>query len=165
MKKVNLIFGAILSVSLIMIVPSCKKESPITPERKIEIALDEFVSKLILNPPSTADISDRIKNYLIINSNSFFGATVALLDSTNKAIYSPYWYRLNNTLEVKNLADSAYHINEQLWIRQAIDGGKPIWTDPYFDAGGGDIWMKTRSVPVYINGKIIAVATTDLSLE
>ncbi|MFN6244412.1 MAG: hypothetical protein ACK4Y8_08670 [Bacteroidota bacterium] len=37
-----------------------------------------------------------------------------------------------------------------------------MWTAPYFDAGGGNIWMKTRSVPVKVNGKIIAVATTDL---
>ena len=165
MKKVSLIFGTILSFSVIMLLSSCKKESPITPERKIEIALEEFVSNLILNPPNKTDISDRVKNYLLINPTSFFGATVALLDTDNKAIYSPYWYRVNNTLEVKNLADSAYHINDQLWIRQPIDKGKPIWTDPYFDAGGGDIWMKTRSVPVFINGKIRAVATTDLSLK
>ena len=165
MKKVSLIFGTLLSVSLIILLSSCKKESPVTPERRIEIALEEFVSNLILNPPGKTDISDRVKNYLLLHPKSFFGATVALLDTAKKATYSPYWYRVNNTLEVKNLADSAYHINDQLWIRQPIDRGKPIWTEPYFDAGGGDIWMKTRSVPVFINGKISAVATTDLSLE
>jgi phosphoserine phosphatase RsbU/P len=119
----------------------------------IEAALDEFVAKLILNPPDSSDISDRVKNYLLTNSDSFFGATVALLDDTNKAIYSPYWYRVNDTFDLKNLADSAYHIDEQLWLRQPIDRGKPIWTEPYFDAGGGDIWMKTRSVPVYLTAQ------------
>jgi hypothetical protein len=54
--------------------------------------------------------------------------------------------------------------NDQLWLRQPIDSGFPIWTAPYFDAGGGNIWMKTRSVPVIVNGQIIAVATTDLAL-
>ena len=61
--------------------------------------------------------------------------------------------------------DSSYQINSQLWLREPIDGGVPIWTEPYFDAGGGDIWMKTRAVPVYINGKIKAVATTDMSIN
>jgi len=165
MTKVMTIFRAILCVSLITVISSCKKDSPESPEQIIEIALDAFVSELISNPPDSAGLSNRIKDYLLSNSISFFGATVTLLDSNNKATYSPYWYRLNDSLDFKNLADTAYHINDQFWLRQVVDGGIAIWTDDYFDAGGGEIWMKTRSVPVYINGKIVAVATTDLSLK
>ena len=118
-----------------------------------------------MNPPTVVDISDRIKDYMLTNDTSFYGATVTLLDTAEIATFSPYWYRVSDSLAVTNLADTSYHINDQLWLRQPIDGGNAIWTDPYFDTGGGNIWMKTRSVPVYINGKIIAVATTDLSLE
>jgi sigma-B regulation protein RsbU (phosphoserine phosphatase) len=60
--------------------------------------------------------------------------------------------------------DTAYNINNQTWLRQAIDSGYAIWTAPYFDTGGGNILMKTRAVPVIVNGKTIAVATTDLAL-
>jgi len=46
-----------------------------------------------------------------------------------------------------------------------IDLKKPYWTEPYFDAGGGDIWMQTYSVPIIINNKVVAVATTDLAVD
>ncbi len=164
MKRNPLISRVVFAATLIILVASCKKEESTTPERKVEIALDAFVAKLVLNPPTEADISDRIKDYMLTNPTAFFGATVTLLDTTGIAVFSPYWYRLNGSLALTNLADTSYHINEQLWLREPIDTGKAIWTDPYFDNGGGNIWMKTRSVPVYSNGKIIAVATTDLSL-
>ncbi len=143
---------------------SCKKEvvSPLTP---IETALDSFVSTLVSTPPTAADLSDRIKNYMMAQPKTFYGSTVALLDNAGKVTISPYWYRSNNTLVFTELtADAAYHIDTQVWLRTAIDGGKPIWIAPYFDAGGGNIWMRTRSVPVYVNGKIIAIATTDLEV-
>ncbi|MSP58110.1 MAG: hypothetical protein EXR17_04535 [Flavobacteriaceae bacterium] len=165
MKKNNLIFGSLLLVTLIITVTSCKHEHIVTAEQKVEIALDAFVSKLVLNPPTTTDLSGRVQEYMLTNPTYFFGSTVTLLDTLGMAIYSPYWFRINNTLMVTNLsADTSYNINNQLWLRQPIDGGKSTWTAPYFDAGGGNIWMKTRSVPVYVNGKIIAVATTDLAL-
>jgi hypothetical protein len=97
-----------------------------------------------------------------MRSALFYGSTVTLLDSTKMAVTSPYWYKQNNLLVYTDLMVASYHINTQLWLRQTIDGGKAIWTEPYFDAGGGNIWMKTRTVPVYINGKIKAVVTTDM---
>ena len=164
MKQIRVIVGALLFIILITVFPSCKIEHPLTPEQKVGIALDTFVSKLVLNPPTTADLSDRVKEYLQSNPATFFGSTVTLLDTAGIATYSPYWYRLNGGLAETDLADPSYHINEQFWLRMPIDKGHSIWTDAYFDAGGGNIWMKTRSVPVFVNGKIIAVATTDLAL-
>lgn len=165
MKKISLIFGILFSFTVTMILPSCKTEVALTNEQRVEAALDGFVARLVQNPPTTADISGRVKDYLQANRSFFYGSTVTLLDSTGLATVSPYWYRAGSDLSFVDLAvDSAYHINEQSWLRAPIDGGRAIWTDPYFDAGGGEIMMKTRSVPVFVNGKIIAVATTDLAL-
>ena len=106
---------------------------------------------------------------MLASPEFFYGSTVTLLDSTGAATYSPYWYRSADSLLTTDLvADTAYNINQQTWLRQPIDGGAAIWTAPYFDTGGGNIWMKTRAVPVIINGKIIAIATWDhnwLSIE
>jgi hypothetical protein len=48
------------------------------------------------------------------------GATVAMLNNTGKAYYSPYWCRLNDTLPMKNLADSTYQTDAQEWLRLPI---------------------------------------------
>jgi len=164
MNQNKIIYGALISLILITPFSSCNKDNPLTHEQTVEITLDAFVSTLTLNPPTEADISDRVKAYMQSNPTYFFGSTVTLLDTAGIATFSPYWYRLNDSLAETNLADTSYHINEQLWLRQPIDEGHSIWTAPYFDAGGGNIWMETRSVPIFVNGKIIAVATTDLAL-
>lgn len=147
---------------------SCKKETedpdPLTNEQQVEVSLNGFVADLTATPPTSADISNRVRQYLLSNPSYFFGSTVTLLDSSGVATDSPYWYRSGDSLLSTSLMDTAYHINEQLWLRQPIDSGFAVWTDPYFDAGGGNIWMKTRSVPVIVNGRTVAVATTDLAL-
>jgi sigma-B regulation protein RsbU (phosphoserine phosphatase) len=161
----KLLFRSALTLLLVFSLLACKKETTQTPEQTVEVSLDVFVSKLVFDPPTNVNISDRVKEYMLNSPTDFFGATVAMLDSSGVAINSPYWYRGASGLVEANLAtDTSYHINDQLWLRQPIDNGISIWTAPYFDTGGGNIWMKTRSVPVVVNGRIIAVATTDLAL-
>jgi hypothetical protein len=152
-------------VGLAITLPSCSEDDEQIVEQQVEDALGTFVSDLESQPATAADISARIYTYMQGNPDVFFGSTVALLDSTQTVYSSPYWYRSSGTLLESDLLDTAYHINEQVWLRSVIDGGQAIWTEPYFDEGGGNIWMKTRSVPVFVNGQIVAVATTDLSLE
>ena len=154
----------------IFIFASCGKGISPTPAvnpnlATIENALDSFTKTLIISPPSDTDLGGRIHIYLATHPNIFYGSTVTLLDSMGKAFYSPYYFRKNGGIESTSLMDPSYKIDGQDWLRQPIDLGYPIWTEPYFDAGGGDIWMRTRSVPVYIDGRIFAVATTDLQVD
>lgn len=141
---------------------SCKKSENL---QLIETELNVFVASLQSVPPTASDLSGRIKSYLSTQPLSFFGATVAMLDANGKVVISPYWYRLNGGWSEKNLMNAGYNIDTQDWLRNPIDQKKSIWTKPYFDAGGGDVWMRTYSVPVIVNGKIIAVATTDLQVS
>jgi len=160
---------AIILLILPLAFAACKKDDEETPAvdelGPIEVALDNFVATLTATPPTKADLSDRVKTYLEAQPTKFFGSTVTLLDSNGMAEYSPYWFRQNGGFFMKDLADTSYHIDEQDWLRKPIDEQKSVWTEPYFDAGGGEIWMRTRSVPVMVNGKIIAVATTDLAVD
>jgi len=148
---------------------SCKKEDAATPEQNVENALNNFVASLVANPPTSSDASARVKQYMqtiAVPPQYFYGSTVTLLDTAGHAIYSPYWYRSADSLLTVDLAaDTAYHIDAQPWLRAPIDGGAAIWTAPYFDAGGGNIWMKTRSVPVVVGGRTVAVATTDFPVQ
>jgi len=45
------------------------------------------------------------------------------------------------------------------------EAGQPVWTEPYFDRGAGDILMCTCSVPFYRDKEFRGVATVDVSLE
>lgn len=165
MKKNTSILSVCFAIMFLTTLSSCKKDKEVSNEEIIEKALDEFVADLQSTPADTSNISARVKNYMQGKSAIFYGSTVTLLDSTKKALASPYWHKQKETLVYANLMDTAYHIDTQVWLRESIDGGQAKWSAPYFDAGGGNIWMKTRTVPIYINGKIRAVATTDMPTE
>ena len=45
------------------------------------------------------------------------------------------------------------------------DTGKAVWTEPYFDEGGGDILMCTYSVPFFREGRFWGIATIDIPLQ
>lgn len=52
------------------------------------------------------------------------------------------------------------------WYLGAKLLGKPYWSEPYFDEGGGDAMMATYSVPLFgKEGQFIGVVTGDILLE
>ncbi|MSQ90283.1 MAG: HAMP domain-containing protein [Phycisphaerales bacterium] len=54
----------------------------------------------------------------------------------------------------------------QPWFRDAALHPKGFWTEPYFDAGGGEVLMVTYSLPFSARGALPAgVAATDVSLR
>lgn len=135
-------------------------------ERDIELAMHLFVQSLESGIVDSTTISLKVKQYLESKDSRFFGSTVCLLDDKGKARYSPYWYRTSSALAFVDLAaNPSYAINEQAWLTKPLLSGAGVWSEPYFDAGGGEIWMKTYSLPVRANGSIIAIATTDLQVS
>ena len=66
----------------------------------------------------------------------------------------------------KHLGSNEYDYFEMPWFKEAFRHRQGIWTDPYFDKGGGDKLMTTFSLPLYDHkGRIFAVFTADVSLE
>ena len=149
---------------LFLFLASCKQqEKDLTPD--IEAAVKNLALSLQADPPTASNINERIRVYLNAQPTTFFGATVALLDTNGVVTTSPYWYRKGGILVNKELNVPSYNINTLEWLRKPIDTKLPQWTTPYFDAGGGDIWMKSYSYPVIVNNKVIAVAETDLAVD
>ena len=156
-----------IAVLSFLLLPGCGDDGPPWSERKyVEQALDTFVASLEADPPTDAELPGRIRAYLDANT-SFFGSTVTTLDAAGRADYAPYLYRLpEGPLAEKNLAaELDYDIDAQPWLTEPIAAREGVWTEPYFDAGGGEIWMVTRSVPVFEGDRIVAVATTDLPVD
>ena len=155
--------GFFLFIFTLSFISGCKKEEDFRPA--VEAAMATFAASLQSDLPTTATVTERVRVYLSQQPTYFFGSTVTLLDVNGVATTSPYWCRNNGGLLSKQLAVSNYNIDTQIWLRKPIDLKRPYWTEPYFDAGGGDIWMRTYSVPIIINNKVVAVATTDLAVD
>jgi len=102
-----------------------------------------------------------------------YGSTIAAEvagEGASSKPFAPYLYRHNGEIAYSDLATESYAYREQPWYRHPADTGRPVWSAPYFDAGGGETWMVTYSVPFYRKlpdaRRIMAgVVTADLDLK
>jgi len=67
----------------------------------------------------------------------------------------------------RDRTNSDYQIKDWYLIPKELD--KPLWSEPYFDEGGGNIIMSTYSVPIYANSKgmrrMIGIVCASISLD
>ena len=87
------------------------------------------------------------------------------LDHDGRVTASPYVYRAADGYATLDLAVPSYNIDSQAWVTEPLAANSGVWTAPYFDAGGGEIWMVTRSIPVRDAEGVFALVTTDLPAE
>ena len=128
-------------------------------------ALDTLAVELAADRPADATVyTERLQGYLEAHP-AFFGSAAALLDRSGAVIASPYVYRTTDGYAAKDLAAPSYNIEAQDWVTAPLAANAGVWTDPYFDAGGGEIWMITRSVPVRDADGVFAIVTTDLPVD
>lgn len=79
--------------------------------------------------------------------------------------YGPYFYRLpDGKLEFVQLGTPEYNYFQWPWYREPRDAGQAIWTEPFFDDGGGDVLMTTRAAPFRHEGSFWGIATIDIAL-
>ena len=90
-----------------------------------------------------------------------FGTTLAFDPTYATRPLAPYAYRGATGLLRKDLTLNGYDYANQPWFTQPVQTMAAVWSEPYFDAGGGDINMVTYSAPVVKDGVIIGVLTAD----
>jgi sigma-B regulation protein RsbU (phosphoserine phosphatase) len=81
--------------------------------------------------------------------------------------YAPYCYKTESGLAFIDLAVSYDYVRHDWYYIPRILK-RPVWTEPYFDEGGGNILMATYSVPMFKNdpnGDPLGIVTADISLE
>lgn len=157
----------VLAVLVLVVVPGCGGDDIDEEELKanVVVALDEFAAELVADRPrDAAAYTERLQAYLEEHP-SLFGSAAAMLDQWGIVISSPYVYRTNDGLASTDLATPSYNIDEQEWLIAPLEAGAGVWTEPYFDEGGGNIWMITRSLPVRDADGLFAIITTDLPVE
>jgi phosphoserine phosphatase RsbU/P len=128
---------------------------------------------LFLNEPSVKEetIEDMLR-FVLKNKPEIFGTAIAFAPFKFKPGlegYAPYCYRTADGFGIKNLDHESYSYFDWTWYKTAEETGRPVWTEPYFDEGGGNTVMSTYAVPFYGDegtGKVFrGVATADLSLD
>jgi hypothetical protein len=162
------ISATLLILCSVMMFTACSSDNPITPDtirmREVETAVAAWVDTLQRTFPVDSLVSGRVKSYLERHPSYFYGSTIAVINADSSVRLSPYWYRSGTSLAYADLTLPSYEIRTKGWFTEPIATRAAVWTEPYFDAGGGEIWMRTYSVPVIINGMIVAIATTDLAV-
>lgn len=148
-----------LFVALLVTTQACRMA---TPQDQVVDALNVLSVKLGNERPADAEeYAHHLRSYLEANP-TFYGAAAAMLDENENVMASPYVYRTSDGFQTLDLATPDYEIENHAWFSEPLSQGKAIWTAPYFDEGGGEIWMITYAVPARDAQGIFAIVTTDL---
>ncbi len=81
-------------------------------------------------------------------------------------LFSPYSYRLGDSVFQKQLGTKDYEYHSMDWylIPKLLD--RDYWSEPYYDEGGGEQLMTTFSLPLKDkDGRFYGIATADISLH
>ncbi|RLD11673.1 MAG: serine/threonine protein phosphatase [Chlamydiae bacterium] len=145
-----------------------KIESYIIPIQKIPETIALVLDDTDINQ---YDITNLLKVIVSYNSN-IYGATIAYEPYAFKYdsyYFAPYLCKNNNNESFSNLGTTNYNYFNWDWYKLPKKLGKPVWSEPYFDKGAGNVIMSTYSVPFYstVDGKKVfkGVVTADVSLE
>lgn len=110
---------------------------------------------------------------IVENDDDIFGAAIALnpqLAGLPAGGFAPYYFHKDGILTYVDLTAQGYDYQQQPWFLNAIEAGRPIWVEPYYDEGGGDVLMTTYAVPVYRTDEegqrfLYGVVTADVTLD
>ncbi|MCU0848423.1 MAG: SpoIIE family protein phosphatase [Spirochaetes bacterium] len=118
---------------------------------------------------------DRIRQELgqfVANNRDIYGSAVAFepwSHAPDRKYYAPYCHRRGESVEFTVLGGPEYDYFSMGWYSRPKESGKAMWSEPYFDRGGGNIIMTTYSVPFYSGTgpgrKFRGVVTADVSIE
>jgi sigma-B regulation protein RsbU (phosphoserine phosphatase) len=140
--------------------------------RPIEGGIRTVASQLEeIDPPRSQYIA-RIRGILAAWPD-VYGSTIAVEvadGAANGQAFAPYLFRDQRGIRYSDLASESYAYGGLPWYRNAADSRRPVWSLPYFDAGGGETWMVTYSVPFFRRladeQRVLAgVITADLDMK
>ena len=127
--------------------------------------LKQIIAKEQILPDSLYGITRNV----VLNNPDIYGCAIAFKPHyfPEKGYYfSPYSYRNGDTVHSLQLGNETYDYFNWAWYSEPSKSGRPCWSEPYYDKGGGQMMMCTYSSPIYdSNGAITGVFTSDISLE
>lgn len=150
---------------------------PNRPQREVDAAVKKRVEKELtlfaqalgekrsLDKPSMFGLlTEYIKQDPDTYGAAFAFAPQVIEGVTVKA--APYVFRQADVFVEKDLIDNYdYTAPEQEWYARPVREGKPSWSKPYYDKGGGEAWMITYSVAIYgKEHRLLGVVRSDVMI-
>lgn len=145
---------------------------------KIEKSLKSFelvAENLSYFAQSSNYSKDELLNLIenAVHSNQeIYGSTVAFepyVFEKDSLYFAPYYYKGGENTKFTYLGGQSYIYFDWDWYKIPKEQNISLWSEPYFDKGGGEIVMSTYSVPFYkVQGSrniFQGVATADVSLK
>jgi methyl-accepting chemotaxis protein len=119
-----------------------------------------------------ADIFELIKN-MLKSSSDIAGSAVAYEKfkfSPDKGLFCPYIDAQGRETFIDPEHGSYDYTSDRanaMWYIEPKTSGKAIWTEPYYDAGAGNIWMCSYAVPFFDeeSKEVKGVLTADVSIN
>lgn len=85
--------------------------------------------------------------------------------TAEKYYYAPYWYRKDGVPEFVQLGNPEYNYFRWEWYQRPRELRRAVWTEPYFDDGGGNVVMTTYSAPIWNGTDFWGIATIDIAMS
>lgn len=126
------------------------------------------IADIVGNNISDIEKTENLMKKYVKENKFIYGMALAFYPefSPNKSYYSSYYYLKNGKLIYKQLVPPSYDYLNSNWFFLPVKLKKNIWSEPYFDKGGGELWMSTYSAIIKNNeGKPIGIATADVSIR
>jgi sigma-B regulation protein RsbU (phosphoserine phosphatase) len=110
-----------------------------------------------------------VERSVIEGNPEIYGTTIAFEPyayAPKTESFAPYFYRRAGKIQFTYIP---YDYFTWDWYQIPRELERPVWSEPYYDEGAGNILMATYSVPFYrtVNGerKLTGIVTADISLS
>jgi phosphoserine phosphatase RsbU/P len=132
---------------------------------------DDLATIFEFHKTSEAEIKILLQSVLF-NNDELYGCGVFFEPfkyDKDSLYYSAYTYRSNDSLAYVDLNGPEYNYFYKDWYLIPKTLNQPMWSEPYFDEGGGNKLMSTYSVPFHEfmsnEEKFIGVLGIDVSID
>ena len=137
--------------------------------QKVEDAVDG-IAWLVEEHLDDPEYMYHITSKLVRESGTVFGSAVAFVPDAFEGMhyFAPYTFEDQSdggAIKSMQLGNDKYDYFSMEWYVRPVETGRPCWSEPYIDIGGGEMEMSTYSRPVFgSDGRIRAVITADFYL-
>ena len=137
------------------------------PVERLPESIARYIERL---EPDSQNLFDQLKT--IVENPEIYGSAIAFQPyryDKNSLYYCPYVYIDGDSIRTTFLGGENYQYFYWDWYQIPAMLDRAVWSEPYFDEGGGSIVMSTYSVPFYSYNKgekiFRGIITADISLE